>query len=80
MFSPCRVCTKDTEIGGYKIPKGVGIMLNSPGVSRDPDIFPEPNVIFCPDFFSISALPRQRGLLARSSIGSMLGFLIKKSL
>lgn len=44
MFSPCRVCTKDTEIGGYKIPKGVGIMLNSPGVSRNPDIFPEPDV------------------------------------
>ena len=48
MFSPCRVCTQDTVLGGHKIPKGVGIMLNSPFISRDPKYFPEPDVSFRP--------------------------------
>lgn len=44
MFSPCRMCVKDTEVGGYQVPAGVGIMLNSTGISRSPEYFPDPDV------------------------------------
>ena len=47
MYSPCRKCTKDTVLGGYKIPAGVGIMLNSVGYSQDAKYFPDPTVS-CP--------------------------------
>ena len=44
MYSPCRVCTADTELGGFKIPKGCGVMLNSVGMAMDPRWFPDPAV------------------------------------
>lgn len=44
MFSPCRVATKDSVLGGHHIPKGCGVMLNSLGVAYDARWFPEPRV------------------------------------
>ena len=45
MYSPCRVCTEDVELGGYVIPQGVGVMLNMVGMAHDDKWFPRHQVL-----------------------------------
>lgn len=40
MYSPCRLCTEEVELGGYIIPKGTGVMLNMVGMAVDDKWFP----------------------------------------
>ena len=42
MFLSCRVATADAVLGGYRIPKGTGVIMNSMAMAMDPKLFPDP--------------------------------------
>ncbi|XP_025084853.1 cytochrome P450 3A5-like [Pomacea canaliculata] len=46
MFTPAfftdRECTEDTEVGGYKVPKGMRVVFPFYAIHNDPEIWPNP--------------------------------------
>ena len=54
MYSPCRVCTEDVELGGYVIPEGVGVMLNMVGMAHDDKWFPRHQVPRLTDYIVLA--------------------------
>lgn len=44
-FSAIRVALQDTEVGGVVIPAGTQVMVSNAAANRDPEVFPEPDLL-----------------------------------
>ncbi|GBM77231.1 Cytochrome P450 18a1 [Araneus ventricosus] len=78
-FFPSQECTKETTLGGYRIPKGAVLLVNFYSSHRDPEVYEDPEKFNPSRFISTDGkkrpeLPISFGVGKRSCLGE--GFVL----